>query len=117
MLRRGDALIRSVGQCLNEILAGPQTKGTVQRTDGSGPRSRSYLYRRFASLVLLITQLLIAYRPAEAYSVLTHQQLIDQSWQSTIVPILLSRYPQLTPDQLKRAHAYAYGGSVIQDLG
>jgi hypothetical protein len=61
--------------------------------------------------------LAISPRPAEGYGLLTHHQLIDQSWDSTIVPILLSRYPQLTTDQLKRAHAYAYGGSVIQDLG
>jgi hypothetical protein len=66
---------------------------------------------------LLVTLLAFASRPAEAYGLLTHHQLIDQSWNSTIVPILLSRYPHLTPDQLKRAHAYAYGGSVIQDLG
>ncbi|HKD08572.1 MAG TPA: zinc dependent phospholipase C family protein [Bryobacteraceae bacterium] len=70
---------------------------------------------RIASL--LLTLLTIGSRPAEAYGLLTHHQLIDQSWGSTIVPILLSRYPQLTPDELKRAHAYAYGGSVIQDLG
>jgi hypothetical protein len=54
---------------------------------------------------------------AQAYSVLTHQQLIDQAWQSSIVPLLLSRFPSLTPEQLKSAHACAYGGSVIQDLG
>src|SRR5215472_16561936 len=66
---------------------------------------------------LLVTLLAIASRPAEAYGLLTHHELIDQSWDSTIVPILRNRYPQLTADQLKRAHAYAYGGSVIQDLG
>ena len=48
---------------------------------------------------------------------MTHQQLIDQSWESTIVPILISRFPSLTPAQLREAHGYAYGGSVIQDLG
>jgi len=68
-------------------------------------------------VALQVTLLAIASRPAEAYGLLTHHQLVDQSWNSAIVPILLSRYPQLTPDQLKRAHAYAYGGSVIQDLG
>src|SRR5438309_366888 len=94
---------------------GPDLKRRAQRTDGTGPRSGSHLYRPFASLVLLVAQFLTACRPAEAYSLLTHHQLIDQSWKSTIVPILLSRYPQLTPDELKRAHAYA--GSVIQDLG
>ena len=80
-------------------------------------QSRFHLRWRFASLVLLVTPLAIAPRPAEGYGLLTHHQLIDQSWDSIIVPILLSRYPQLTTDQLKHAHAYAYGGSVIQDLG
>jgi hypothetical protein len=54
---------------------------------------------------------------ADAYGLLTHEQLIDQSWKPAIVPILLSRFPSLTAEQLSTAHAYAYGGSVIQDLG
>jgi hypothetical protein len=56
-------------------------------------------------------------RPAHAYSVLTHEQLIDLTWQSSIVPLLLSRYPTLTPAQIEEARAYAYGGCVIQDIG
>jgi hypothetical protein len=56
-------------------------------------------------------------RPAGAYSVLTHEQLIDLTWQSSIVPLLLSRYPTLTPEQIEHARAYAYGGCVIQDIG
>jgi hypothetical protein len=31
--------------------------------------------------------------------------------------MLLSRYPGSTADDLKRAHAFAYGGSMIQDMG
>ena len=31
--------------------------------------------------------------------------------------ILLQRFPASTPDDLKKAHAYAYGGCVIQDMG
>jgi hypothetical protein len=52
-----------------------------------------------------------------AYSVLTHQELIDLSWESTIVPILRDRFPAITAAELQSAHAYAYGGCVIQDLG
>jgi hypothetical protein len=58
-----------------------------------------------------------AVRPARAYSLLTHEQLIDLTWQSSIVPLLLSRYPDLTPAQIEHARAYAYGGCVIQDIG
>ena len=56
-------------------------------------------------------------RPASAYSLLTHEQLIDLTWKESIVPLLLSRYPALTPAQLDEARAYAYGGCVIQDIG
>jgi hypothetical protein len=55
--------------------------------------------------------------PAQSYSVLTHEELIDLVWDDSIRPLLLSRYPNTTPDELRRAHAYAYGGSVLQDLG
>ncbi len=68
------------------------------------------------ALALLLCLFLPA-RPADAYSVLTHEQLIDLTWQSSIVPLLLSRYPTLTPAQIEEARAYAYGGCVIQDIG
>ena len=64
----------------------------------------------------LLAFLLLAPR-ARAYSLLTHEQLIDLTWQRSTVPFLLSRYPNLTPAQLDEARAYAYGGCVIQDLG
>jgi hypothetical protein len=56
-------------------------------------------------------------RPAGAYSVLTHEALIDLLWWDSIRPLLLQRYPSLTPVQLREARAYAYGGCVIQDMG
>jgi hypothetical protein len=52
-----------------------------------------------------------------AYSVLTHEQIIDLLWTDELRPLLLERFPELTEDQLKEAHGYAYGGAVIQDLG
>ena len=54
---------------------------------------------------------------AYGYSLLTHEQLIDLTWDTSIVPLLLSRYPTLTPAELEHARAYAYGGCVIQDIG
>ncbi|MFZ0746272.1 MAG: zinc dependent phospholipase C family protein [Terracidiphilus sp.] len=54
---------------------------------------------------------------AFAYSLLTHEQLIDLTWKQSIVPLLLSHYPNLTTAQLNEARAYAYGGCVIQDIG
>lgn len=72
--------------------------------------------RLHAALALLVC-LLCFCAPARAYSVLTHEQLIDLTWNTSIVPLLLSRYPTLTPAEIERARAYAYGGCVIQDIG
>ncbi len=52
-----------------------------------------------------------------AYSVLTHEQIVDLVWTDELSPLLLKRFPALTEDQLKEAHGFAYGGAVIQDLG
>ena len=52
-----------------------------------------------------------------AYSVLTHEEILDLLWSGEIRPLLLKRYPRLSEDQIKEAQAYAYGGAFIQDLG
>jgi hypothetical protein len=52
-----------------------------------------------------------------AYSVLTHEEVVDLLWKDTIQPLLLKRFPNATPDDLKKAHAFAYGGSLVQDMG
>jgi len=51
------------------------------------------------------------------YSVLTHEAIIDAAWKDSIQPLLLSRFPDATPEELLQAHAYAYGGAIIQDMG
>ena len=51
------------------------------------------------------------------YSMLTHEEIVDLSWSSQIEPLLRHRFPQATQEELDKAHAYAYGGCVIQDLG
>jgi len=50
-------------------------------------------------------------------SVLTHEEIIDLLWEDQLKPLLLEKYPGTTPDALRVAHGYAYGGSLIQDLG
>lgn len=76
---------------------------------------------RFRQVVaaFLCGAMLIAMSPTPvlAYSVLTHEQIIDLAWEQQLKPLLLSKYPDTTSDQLIEAHAYAYGGSVIQDIG
>jgi hypothetical protein len=73
---------------------------------------------RFSScfLLLLLFQL-NAVQPARAYSVLTHESIIDRSWKPEIQPLLLARFPASTEEQLREAHAYAYGGAILQDMG
>ena len=56
-------------------------------------------------------------RPASAYSVLAHEANIDALWEPAIRPLLERRFPRATREEIRDARAYAYGGSVIQDLG
>jgi hypothetical protein len=67
--------------------------------------------------VALLLVVLMCPRASFAYSVLTHEEIVDLLWTDEIRPLLLKRYPGLSEDQIKEAHAYAYGGAVIQDLG
>ena len=62
-------------------------------------------------LLLVLTQV------CGAYSVLTHEEVVDLLWKDDIQPLLSKRFPGATPDDLKKAHAFAYGGSLIQDMG
>ena len=48
---------------------------------------------------------------------LTHEAIIDSTWDTGILPLLLKRFPDSSRDALREAHGYAYGGSIIQDLG
>jgi hypothetical protein len=52
-----------------------------------------------------------------AYSVLTHEAIVDSQWDASIQKLLLKRFPGTTPEDLEKAHAYVYGGCIIQDMG
>ncbi len=77
-------------------------------------RSWHRLFIRGAALFLIVLMLCAG---SSAYSVLTHEEVVDLVWASAIQPLLLQRYPGLSEQQITEAHAYAYGGAVIQDLG
>lgn len=68
-------------------------------------------------LLVLVGLILVPFRPAKGYSVLTHEQIVDLAWADRIVPLLKQRFPNATEEEINQAHAYAYGGSIIQDLG
>jgi Zinc dependent phospholipase C len=71
-----------------------------------------------ATVFLLIMALLFGW-PARlaAYSVLTHEAIIDAAWDTNIRLLLLKRFPNATHDELREAHGYAYGGAIVQDMG
>jgi len=73
---------------------------------------------RFLNTALCAIAMLIALpKLSMAYSVLTHEEVVDLLWKDDIQPLLLQRFPKATPEDLKKAHAFAYGGSLIQDMG
>ena len=71
----------------------------------------------FVHAIAVLFVVLMCSAGLSAYSVLTHEEIVDLLWADEIQPLLLKRYPGLSPDQIREAHAYAYGGAVIQDLG
>ena len=69
---------------------------------------------RVAAAIYLVISLT---EPSRAYSVLTHEQVVDLLWEDRIQPMVKEHFPALTDKQLREAHAYAYGGSLVQDMG
>jgi hypothetical protein len=70
-----------------------------------------------ATLVCVLVFALLWPSSAKAYAVLAHEAIIDAVWETHIKPLLLVRFPGSTEEQLSEAQAYAYGGSIIQDMG
>lgn len=73
---------------------------------------------RFTAIAVLATSMAL-FVPVQcrAYAVLSHEAIIDTAWDTNIKPLLLKRFPAATPDELRKAHGYAYGGAIIQDMG
>jgi len=66
---------------------------------------------------LIFVGALLLPRPALPYSVLAHESLVDSAWDAAIVPMLKARFPSVDADAINEARAYAYGGSVMPDMG
>lgn len=66
---------------------------------------------RLAGLLLLSASIFYG------YSVLTHEAIVDAVWDTSIRKMLLERFPAATPEEMEQAHAYAYGGCIVQDMG
>ena len=76
-------------------------------------KRRSHLGRALLWLALVV----VLAPGSGAYSVLTHEQVVDLLWAERILPMVKARFPDLTDKQFREAHAYAYGGSLVQDMG
>jgi len=85
---------------------------TISATKANSRRSRTAFVSGLAILILAILP-----TSASAYSVLTHEAIVDTLWVDSMLPVLTKRFPDATDAQLTEAHAYAYGGCIIQDLG
>jgi Zinc dependent phospholipase C len=70
---------------------------------------------RHVSAVLCFWLLIAPF--CSSYSILTHEEIVDVLWKDQIQPLLKKRFPNATEDDLKKAHAFAYGGSMLQDMG
>ena len=75
------------------------------------------LPRNMVRAAVILSIVLFGSALVSGYSVLTHEEIVDLLWNDQIQPLLLKRFPASTPDDLRKAHGYAYGGSVMQDMG
>jgi hypothetical protein len=76
------------------------------------------LQAKFIFRCLLFTvMLMFVGLTSKAYSILAHEAVIDASWKSVLMPMLKQKYPLVTNEDLKLAHSYAYGGSIMADMG
>ena len=75
------------------------------------------MFTKCTALLTIFVSALFWPASAAAYSVLAHEAIIDSAWDTNIKPLLLKRFPDATPEELREAHGYAYGGAIIQDMG
>ena len=73
--------------------------------------------RRAAEVILALLLVCSVADVTPGYSVLSHEAIIDSTWDKDIKPLLLKRFPAASADELREAHANAYGGAIIQDMG
>jgi hypothetical protein len=73
--------------------------------------------RRLLVFAVVFGLLFFNSQRSQAYSVLTHEQVVDLLWKAQIRPMLVAHYPNATDEEIRQAHAYAYGGCLIQDIG
>ncbi|HKV28530.1 MAG TPA: zinc dependent phospholipase C family protein [Candidatus Acidoferrales bacterium] len=105
-------------QCSTDIREVVSRSALRTGSDDSRALGRPWALRlTLKSAAVLLFLFLFTVRGSQGFSVLTHEAIIDSEWDPVIKPLLVRRFPNATPDDLKNAHAYAYGGAIIQDMG
>jgi Zinc dependent phospholipase C len=79
--------------------------------------ARNWSIARLPGFACLIFLILIPAPLSYGYAVLTHEAIVDSLWDTSIQKMLLKRFPAATPEELRQAHAYVYGGCILQDMG
>src|ERR1035438_7084949 len=105
---------QSAKVCANDRTQPKSTMHTGLTMRNAIAKNCRTLWLHTLALVLVI---LMCSGAMSAYSVLTHEEIVDLLWADQIRPLILKRYPGLSEEQIKQAHAYAYGGGVMQELG
>lgn len=75
------------------------------------------MHKRILGFLACLLMICGTWQVCHGYSVLTHEEIVDLLWTDQIKPLLLQKYPGSTQEDLRKAHAYAYGGCLIQDMG
>lgn len=115
--RRLNQLLRVADKSQTGLVARHPLESTG-RIRGPRPRRNRSTWLSFSALLIVGFLFGVSFTTdASGYSVLTHEAIIDAAWKDGICPLLLNRFPNATPEELLQAHAYAYGGAIIQDLG
>jgi hypothetical protein len=87
----------------------------MQPSCSSNGRGRGF--NGLLAIQRLLFALLLSATLSYGYTVLTHEAIVDSVWGTSMRSLLLKRFPGATPEELEQAHAYAYGGCIIQDMG
>src|ERR1700746_3823166 len=89
----------------------------IRKNHGTSQRAELPTWRRVTGVACVLILMLALPERGQAYSVMSHQAIIDAAWESDIKPAIRQRFPNATEEEINRGQAYAYGGAIIQDLG
>jgi hypothetical protein len=97
------------------LLESSRTNDWDQREGGRRLNRESGIVRTLkqaTAFLLTLGILLIAPLETKAYSVTSHQAIIDSAWDASIKPVILKKFPKATEEEIQAGKAYAYGGAA-----